>query len=166
LRTLALAEDLGGVGADNLTCCIVTEELAAGDADIAAVLSETSTLGRELFRGMTAAARERFLPKFLDDDDFHLARACREPGDDSSLGIDYHRPAAQMRLATTATRDGGHWIINGAKDCIANAPIAKLIAVEAQTDKGPALFLIPRDTTGLTVTEQPEPRWYHGSCGQ
>ena len=38
LRTLALSEELGGAGADNLTCCIVTEELAAGDPDIAAVL--------------------------------------------------------------------------------------------------------------------------------
>ena len=24
---------------------------------------------------------------------------------------------------------------------------------------------MPRDTPGLTVTEQPEPRWYHGACG-
>ena len=48
LRTLALSEELGGVGADALTCCIVTEELAAGDAGIAAVLAETSALGRSL----------------------------------------------------------------------------------------------------------------------
>ncbi len=34
-----------------------------------------------------------------------------------------------MRLATTATRDGDHWIINGAKDCIANAP-------DRQADRG------------------------------
>ena len=45
LRTLALPEGLGGVGADALTCCIVTEELAAGDTDVAAVLAETSALG-------------------------------------------------------------------------------------------------------------------------
>ena len=32
--------------------------------------------------------------------------------------------------------------------------------------RAPALILVPRDTPGLTVTEQPEPRWYHGSCGQ
>jgi butyryl-CoA dehydrogenase len=25
---------------------------------------------------------------------------------------------------------------------------------------------VPRDTPGLTITAQPEPRWYHGSCGQ
>jgi hypothetical protein len=166
LRTLALPEDWGGVGADGLTCCIVTEELAAGDADTAAVLTETSALSKRLFSTMSEAQRDRFGGPFLEDDDFHLALACREPNDDSALGINYHRPAPGMKLATTATRSGGDFIINGAKDAVANAPIAKLIAVEAQTEKGAALFLVPRDTPGLTITPQPEPRWYHGSCGQ
>ncbi len=166
LRTLQLPEDLGGVGADALTACIVTEELAVGDADVAAVLSETSALSLRLFSQMSEAQRERFGAAFLEDDDFHLAFACREPGDDSALGINYHRDAPGMTLKTKAIRDGDHWVLNGAKDAVANAPIAKLIAVEAKTDKGPALFLVPRDTAGLTVTEQPEPRWYHGSCGQ
>ena len=166
LRTLALPEDLGGVGADALTSCIVTEELAVGDTDVAAVLAETSALGLRLFGAMTEEQRGRFGPAFLEDDDFHLALACREPGDDSALGINYHRHAPAMRLATAATRSGGDFIINGAKDCVANGPIAKLIAIEAQTDKGPALILVPRGTPGLTVSEQPEPRWYHGSCGQ
>jgi butyryl-CoA dehydrogenase len=166
LRTLALPEDLGGVGADALTACIVTEELAVGDSDIASVLAETSSLGLRLFSAMTEAQRDRFGAAFLEDDDYHLALACREPGDDSALGINYHRPAPGLCLATAAARDGNHWIINGAKDAVANAPIAKLIAVEAQTDKGVALILVPRETQGLTVTDQPEPRWYHGSCGQ
>ena len=142
LRTLALPEDLGGVGADALTSCIVTEELAVGDTDVAAVLAETSALGQRLFGAMTPEQRVRFGAAFLEDDDYHLALACREPGDDSTLGINYHRPAAEMRLATTAARDDDHWIINGAKDCIANATVAKLIAVEAQTDKGAALLPI------------------------
>ena len=166
LRTLALPEDLGGVGADALTCCIVTEELAVGDTDVAAVLAETSSLGLRLFSAMTGEQRERFGQAFLEDDDYHVALACREPGDDSSLGVNYHRPAPEMRLGTTATRSGGDFILNGAKDCVANGPIAKLFAIEAQTDKGPALFLVLRGTPGLTVTGQPEPRWYHGSCGQ
>jgi alkylation response protein AidB-like acyl-CoA dehydrogenase len=165
LRTLALPEELGGVGADGVTCCIVTEELAAGDADVAAVLAETCALGRLLFAKMTAEQRERF-KAFLDDDDFHLALACREPGDDSALGINYHCAAPAMVLATKATRSGDHWIIDGAKDCVANAPIAKLIAVEAQTDQGAALFLMPPTIAGLTVAEQPEPRWYHGARGR
>src|SRR4029077_1123849 len=49
LRTLALSEEAGGAGADHLTCCIVTEELAVGDPDIAAVLAQTSTLAHDLF---------------------------------------------------------------------------------------------------------------------
>ena len=100
LRTLALPEELGGVGADALTACIVTEELAVGDADVAAVLAETSALARRLFSGDDARQqRERFGAAFLEDDDFHLALACREPGDDSALGVNYHRPAPAMRLA-------------------------------------------------------------------
>ena len=166
LRTLALPEELGGAGADALTACIVTEELAAGDADVAAVLAETSALARRLFGAMTPQQRDRFLARFLADDDYHLAIADREPGSDTALGTNYHRSEiAERSVATTVTRDGGDFIINGAKDCVANAPIAKLIAVEAMTDKGAALILVPRDSSGLTVTEQPEPRWYHGSCG-
>src|SRR6188768_3874615 len=60
LRTLALPEDMGGGGADALTCCIVTEELAVGDTDVAAVLAETSSLGLRLFAAMTAEQRARF----------------------------------------------------------------------------------------------------------
>lgn len=166
LRTLALPEELGGVGADALTACIVTEELAVGDAGVAAVLSETSALGRRLFGAMTEPQREQFLSAFVADDDFHLACADYEAGADTALGLNYHRPeSTARRVAATAKRDGGDFVINGTKDCVANGPIAKLIAVEAMTDKGPALILVPRDTPGLTVVEQPEPHWFHGSCG-
>ena len=39
-----------------------------------------------------AGAARALRPAFLEDDDYHLALACREPGDDSALGINYHRP--------------------------------------------------------------------------
>jgi alkylation response protein AidB-like acyl-CoA dehydrogenase len=167
LRALALPEDLGGVGADALTCCIVTEELAVGDTDVAAVLAETSALARRLFPTMTADQGDRFLAAFLEDDDFHLACAEREPDEDTALGVDYHRPiTGERHVATTATRSGNEWIINGIKDAVTNAPVARLIAVEAQTDRGPALILVPGDAPGLSVTAQPGPRWYHGACGR
>ena len=68
LRILALSEDAGGAGADALTRAIVTEELAAGDPDIAAVLAHTAALA-PLLEGSP------FLPQFLEDDRFHLAVA-------------------------------------------------------------------------------------------
>ena len=64
LRTLALAEEIGGAGADHLTCCIVTEELAAGDAGIAATLAETSSLRATILRpAETRTQRDRLLPR-------------------------------------------------------------------------------------------------------
>src|SRR5690242_20618203 len=76
LRTLALSEAAGGSGADHLTCCLVAEELAAADADFAAVLTETAWLAHVLFdQAMTEAQRKRFLPKLLEDQRCHLAFA-------------------------------------------------------------------------------------------
>jgi alkylation response protein AidB-like acyl-CoA dehydrogenase len=164
LRTLALPEELGGAGADALTGCIVTEELAVGDADIAAVLAETAALGRSLLGAMTGAQRDRFLETFLADDDHHLAFA---GGGDGVLGIDYHRPEHEARRTSfTAVRDADAFVVNGARDAVVNAPLAKLFAVEARTDRGPALLLVPRDTPGVSVAPPPEPRWYLGACGR
>ena len=161
LRTLALSEDLGGAGADTLTSCIVTEELAAGDPDIAAILSETSALAHILFDVlMTAEQRERVLPEFLADDRYQLALADREPETDPALGINYHRPVANHApIRTTAVRDGNAWVINGTKCCVANAPVARLIAVEVQTSDGPGTHARVRAMHSAslfgTMTRQP-----------
>src|SRR5258705_2685649 len=156
LRTLALPEAAGGAGADNLTCCIVTEELAVGDPDIAAVLAHTAALGRLLERAMTPAQRERFLPQFVRDDAFHLALAEREPGCETALGVNYHRPAAVPVLRTSAVRSGSQWVIDGVKTAVANAPIARLFVVQT----GAGAVLIPRDTAGVTGSE-PQGHWLH-----
>jgi len=170
LRTLALSEERGGAGADALTSCIVTEELAAGDPDLAAALAETSALGRALFdQLMSQGQRDRFLPQFLKDDRYHLAHAAHEPGSYDALGVNYHRPApADAPIATTAVRAGNVWVINGLKDCVANAPVARLIAVQARTGtKGVSTLLVPRETPGLSVREHDAAeRWFHGSCGE
>jgi alkylation response protein AidB-like acyl-CoA dehydrogenase len=138
LRTLALSEGAGGAGADALTCCIVTEELAAGDPDIAAVLGHTAMLARQLERAASSAQRERFLPLFVRDDAFHLAL-----------------------LECGAAQDGSGWVLDGACAAAANAPLAKLFLVRT----GPGTLLVPRDAAGVSVREQAGD-WYHGSCGE
>jgi alkylation response protein AidB-like acyl-CoA dehydrogenase len=174
LRALALSESTGGAGADNLTCCIVVEELAAGDPDVAAVLAHTWTLAHILFdRLMTQPQRERFLPRFLDDPRHHLAHAYEEPDSDSSLGIRYHRPrAADVSPHTTAVRSGDSWIINGTTHRVVNAPLAKLFAVEVATalaggGKGASTILVPREAPGLSVgPEDSSTLRQHGGCGR
>jgi len=168
LRALALSEEKGGAGANALTSCIVTEELAAGDADVAAILAETSRLAHLLFdRAMSDAQRDAFLDKFLGDDRFHLALADHEPGSDVRLGVNYHRPVpANVTVKTAAAKSGDGWVINGAKNCVANAPIAGLFAVTATIPgrTGLGVLLVPADVPGLTV-ETHDDAWQHGVCG-
>jgi alkylation response protein AidB-like acyl-CoA dehydrogenase len=169
LRTLSLAEDHGGAGADQLTCAIVTEELAAGDADIAATFGETSRLAKILFgSAMTPAQRDRLLPLFADNDRCHLAFANHEPGTAAGLGVNYHRPiAAAAGIKTTAVRSAdGSFIVNGVKDCVANAPVAGLIAVAVKMSgrQDAAILIVPSDAPGLTVRAH-EGAWRHGICG-
>jgi len=168
LRTLALSEDAGGAGADGLTCCIVMEELGAGDVDLAAVLGQTSALAHILFdRLMTPEQKKRFLAKFVEDDRYHLAFAGREPG--AGAGWCYHRPmAAEVTPDPVAVKQGSEWVINGTLPFVANALVAKLFAVQAKTGKGYTTLLVPRDAPGLTVREPLKAvgeniRWHHGA---
>jgi len=169
LRSLALSEERGGAGADTLTECLVAEELAAGDADVAAILTETSRLAGLLFdRTMNDAQRERFLAGFLKDDRCHLAYAAHEPGSDTRLGVNYHRPeSSETGIKTTAVpASGGGFVINGVKDCVANAPIASLFAVLAQMSgrPHPSIVIVAANAPGISVETRTDP-WQHGSCG-
>lgn len=173
LRTLALSEESGGAGADNLTSCIVMEELAVGDVGISATLGQTATLAHVWFdRVMTPEQRTRFLPQFVADHRFHLATAGHEP--DTDLGWCYHRPSVPgAAYKTTAVRDSnGDWVINGVKNFITSAPIAKLIAVHTRTKSkktsavGVSSFLVPHDTPGLTIREHDKVGRRLGSNGE
>jgi alkylation response protein AidB-like acyl-CoA dehydrogenase len=169
LRALALSEQRGGAGADTLTCCLVAEELAAGDVDCAAMLNETSTLARLLFdRLMSDAQRDRLLPQFLADDRYHLAFAGREPDAGAELGVNYHRPAArEAAMPITAFRAAnGEWVVNGASSRVANAPVAKLVAVRVAAAERACALLVPCDTPGLSVHRDADAHgWHHGTCG-
>lgn len=174
LRSLALSEARGGAGADHLTSCLVAEELAAGDIGIAVTLDETSRLSHLLFdQMMTDEQRVRFLPAFLADDRFHLAFAMHTP--DPDLGWKYHRELSEApACALNAVRQGnGDWIVNGRAGFVQNAPLARLIAVQAAEngDAGKIVsLLIPSGSAGLSVhelaTNAEAVKWFHGSGGE
>jgi alkylation response protein AidB-like acyl-CoA dehydrogenase len=172
LRTLALSEKNGGGGVDALTDCIVAEELAAADVGVAATLNHTSDLARLFFDVyMNDEQRQRFLPAFLADERFHLAIAGHEP--DTDLGWAYHRPDIEgTGYRTKAERDGDHWVINGTKNFITNAPIAKLILVQVQTGPkrggmaGVDMIFVEGGAPGLTIYEHDKVGRRLGSNGE
>jgi alkylation response protein AidB-like acyl-CoA dehydrogenase len=163
LRTMALPEELDGAGADVLTCCIVIEELALGDVDVAAVLAETIRLSRVFARAVKPSQRDRFLRQFAEDGRFHLAFAGRA---DTRLGVNYHRPSGEQQEPVSARRsDSGDFIINGSAESVHNAPLAKLFAVAAVSKGKPQLLLVPHDAPGLSVREQDSRLRLHGVAG-
>lgn len=79
------------------------------------------------------------------------AFALTEPGSGSDVA----------RTATTATRDGDSYVLNGEKTYISNGGIADLYVVFARTGEAPgakglSAFLMPADSPGLEVVERIE----------
>src|SRR5690606_23319731 len=72
-------------------------------------------------------------------------------------------------LVTTARRDGDHYVLNGRKCYITNAPLAGLFTVFARTDpdsqgaKGISACLIERGTPGLSTGPAYRKMGQHGS---
>jgi alkylation response protein AidB-like acyl-CoA dehydrogenase len=176
LRGLALPEAAGGAGADLVTCCVLLEEIAAGDVDLAMVLGETAVLARAVHDAMNDAQRKRWWPKFEGDERFHLALIARD--DNAELGWSYHHavPADADVIGApevVAERDGKGWTINGLAPFVANAPVAGMFVVQAKVADGPGTVtvLLGRDAKGLSIDEElpafggggERARWHHGA---
>lgn len=68
--------------------------------------------------------------------------------------------AHPKQLTTRANRDGGTWRLTGEKAWASNGPIADVLIVLAITAeeagrKRYSMFLVPRDTAGVTLTDMP-----------
>ena len=181
LRTLALSEAAGGAGADTMTSCIVLEELAAGDVDLATVLGLTSQLGAALFNEcLDERQRAKFLPAFLDERRGHVALVAQDYATERAW--QYHRDyEAQGGEPTAVRQPNGDWTIEGEVAFVPNAPVASLFVVQARTDpkktgsNGLTTFIVPADASGITIGAAPRAtgasnvdgaelaRWHHGT---
>ncbi|MET9961908.1 acyl-CoA dehydrogenase family protein [Streptomyces sp. NPDC006326] len=90
--------------------------------------------------------KDRFLPRIISGE-LITAHAITEPDNGSDA----------LHIATTATRDGDDYVIDGGKMFITNAPIADLFLLYVRTGApgpfGLSVFLVDRDTPGLSVGE-------------
>lgn len=117
-------------------------ELEAGDSGIRTFVSVQGSLAMgSIHRWGSAEQKEHWLPAMAAGEvlgSFGLT----EP----TAGSD---PSS---MKTFARRDGGDWIITGAKRWIGLASVARLAVVWAQTDDGVRGFLVPTDAPGFEVT--------------
>lgn len=145
LTSFAFPERLGGLGiTDELTNCLITEELSWGCAGVATVLGGTHLASIPILIAGTTEQQERLVKPVVERNGL-AALALTE----ASAGSDV------AAMTTTARRDGDEYVLSGAKRFISNGGIADLYVVFAVTDRaqghrGISAFIVPGDAPGLT----------------
>ena len=153
--------EYGGGGGGITDLAIVAEELAAAGCPLLLLVVSPAIAATIIAKHATDEQRQRFLPGIADGT-LKIVFAITEP----EAGTNSHR------LATTATRDGDEWILNGRKCFISGVDEAPYVLVVARTAEGsdtgrlqPALFVVPTDAAGLTRSPlemeivSPEKQW-------
>lgn len=141
-------EKYGGSGADKITECIFTEEVAYVSLGIAiATLVHSAFAGGLILNYGTEKQRERYLPPAIKGKEIWAFAAT-----EADAGSD------RSRIQTTIRQEGDHFVLNGSKIFITNSRIADYIIVEGYTDKskgikGLSLFILEKGTPGLTVSK-------------
>jgi len=144
-------EKYGGGGADLLTSAILHEECARSRSGsfAMAVGVHTDMASPHLYWTGSEALKEKYLPAICRGDTL-TAIAVTEPGGGSDVAA----------IRTRATRDGDHYVLNGAKMFITNGALADLYFVAArvtagaaeQRHRGISMFVVERESPGFTVS--------------
>jgi len=131
-------------GASAVAYGLACLELEAGDSGVRSAVSVQGSLAMyAVWRWGSEEQKERWLPAMHRGGAFGCF-GLTEPDAGSDPGA----------MRTHARRDGGDWILNGAKMWITNGTIADVAVVWARTDGGEILgFLVERDMPGFTAPE-------------
>lgn len=158
LCQLMIPEEYGGGGVTDLVSqALIQQELAHGDISIGAFLTSNGFFAGPIEALGTEEQKTRWLTLLASDEPPITALATTEP----DVGSD------AAGIQTRARRDGDHYVLNGQKTWISNAPYAEYFLVFATVDpglrsRGVTAFVVPRDTPGVTVGR---PMRKHGQRG-
>ena len=145
--------EYGGAGADFWMSVVLAEELARCRSGGVAfsIIVHTDMSSPWLVRFGTDEQKARYLPSIIAGDTI-CALAITEPDAGSDMAA----------ISTRARKEGGEWVLTGAKTFITNGVYGDLYFVAARTrDEGPrrerlSQFLVERDTSGFTVARKLE----------
>ena len=144
---LTVPEEYGGLGLTMEEEILVAFELGRTSPAFRSLIGTNNGIGSAaiVFNG-TEEQKRKYLPKYASGE--WISCFClTEP----EAGSD----AASLR--TTAVRDGDHYVLNGSKRFITNAPVAHTYNVMARTDpsnkgaRGISSFIVERGTPGITL---------------
>ena len=145
---LPTAEEYGGAGADVISYAIAVEELARVDGGVGVILSAHTSLGTyPIDHFGTEEQKQKYLLPLAKGEKLG-AFGLTETNAGSDAG----------ETETTAVLNGDHYILNGQKIFITNAPAADTYVVFAVTTPGIgthgiSAFIVEKDFEGFTFSD-------------
>ncbi len=145
LMGIEIPEAFGGAGGGLFMTTLAVEELSAVDASAAILVDVQNTLVIEpLLNWATGEQKRCYLTRLAADTVGAYALSEPESGSDA------------FGLQTRATKQGGHWVLQGRKLWITNGAEAGIYVIFANTDftkgyKGITAFIVERDVKGFSV---------------
>jgi len=144
----AFPEQYGGLNTDIFSTMLLMEGLGYGCKDsglIFAINGQMWTVQMPILRFGTDEQKSKYLPG-LCSGELIGANGVTEPDSGSDA----------FSMATTAKREGDHYILNGAKTFCTSAPVSDLFMVFATVDRrkgfmGVTAFLVEKDFPGFRV---------------
>ena len=155
---MAVSEDWGGSGMDNVSYVLAMEEISRACASTGVIMSVNNSLVCDpIMRFGTDQQKKDWLVPLASGAKlgcFGLSEP--EAGSDA---------AAQT---TIAVAEGDTWVINGTKNWITNGRVSNVMVLFAMTDKpkghrGISAFIVPMDTPGVRCGEADDKLGIRGS---
>lgn len=139
----SLPEDYGCAGMSAVQYGLICQELERGDSGIRSFVSVQSSLCMyPIYAYGSEEQRREWLPPMAAGEVIGCF-GLTEP----------HGGSDPANMKTHARRDGGDWVLNGAKMWITNGNLARIAIVWAQTEDGIQGFIVPTDAPGFTAQE-------------
>ena len=154
-----VSPEYGGSGLDYFTAGLIGKTLAKYNHAAAFGWGAHENLCvSNIYRNADDKMKRKYLPK-LCDGTLIGALGLTEPG----AGSD-----ALGSMATTATKDGNEYVLNGRKLFITNGPIADVLLVYAKTDRGAgahgiSAFIVESDFPGFSVAQTLDKMGFRGN---
>jgi alkylation response protein AidB-like acyl-CoA dehydrogenase len=139
-----LPEQYGGGGAGMYELALVGEELNTAGCGLLMMVVSPAINGTIISRFGTDEQKQRWLPGIASGETI-MAFGITEP----DAGSNSHN------ITTTASRDGGDWILNGRKIYVSGVDVSEAVLIVGRTEDArtgrlkPALFTLPTDTPGF-----------------
>jgi glutaryl-CoA dehydrogenase len=139
-----IPEEYGGAGLDQISYGLIMQEIERGDSGVRSTASVQSSLVMyPIWKYGNEAQRQKYLPK-LASGEWMGCFGLTEPDHGSNPG----------GMTTNFKDKGDHYLLNGAKMWISNAPLAQVAVVWAKNEEGRIHGLIvERGMEGFSTPE-------------